>query len=128
MNHLGEIQKCKTCSGETQPVYRSSFDTASKMIKYEGITSLWRGLTPALMMQLPSTVFYYTLYDRIKNEFSTTETKKEFIPFYSGIIARTITTSITSPFDFIKTQIQSSTKTTNIREIIKTIIKQDGIK
>eukprot|EP01080_Neovahlkampfia_damariscottae_P007218 gene7218-11534_t len=129
MNHVGEMQQCKTCSGETQPVYRSSFDTASKIIKYEGITSLWRGLTPALMMQLPSTVFYYTLYDKTKIEFSKNEyTRNEFVPLFSGIIARSITTSITSPFDFIKTQIQSSTKNTSIKEIISTTIKENGLR
>jgi hypothetical protein len=129
MNHIGEFQQCKTCSGETQPVYRSTMDTALKIIKLEGVQSLWRGILPSLIMQLPSTVFYYTLYDKIKLEFQKNlENENEFIFLYSGMIARTISTSITSPFDFLKTSIQSSNKSTKSREIISSIIKQHGIK
>jgi solute carrier family 25, member 39/40 len=129
MDHIGEFQQCKTCSGETQPVYRSTIDTALKIIKLEGVQSLWRGILPSLMMQLPSTVFYYTLYDKIKLEFQKNlENENELIFLYSGMIARTITTSITSPFDFLKTSIQSSNKSTKSREIISSIIKQHGIK
>lgn len=37
--------------------------------KNEGIASLWRGLIPALMMALPSTILYFLGYEYLKGAF-----------------------------------------------------------
>jgi len=39
------------------------WQTASQIIRREGVLSLWSGLTPALVMAVPSTTLYFTAYD-----------------------------------------------------------------
>jgi solute carrier family 25 protein 39/40 len=48
--------------------FTGSIDAAVKLIQYEGVTSLWRGLAPTLVLSIPSTVVYFNLYDQLKRE------------------------------------------------------------
>ena len=42
-------------------------DAFVKIIKYEGVSTLWRGLLPGLLMTIPSNAIYFTAYESIKN-------------------------------------------------------------
>eukprot|EP01147_Barroeca_monosierra_P006130 gene6130-9187_t len=49
------------------PIFsRSNRDAFVKIGQYEGISSLWRGMTPTLIMSVPGTVVYFSLYDQIR--------------------------------------------------------------
>lgn len=63
------------------------------------------------MTQLPSTVIYYSLYERYKKSLSkNTSLHSDHIPFLSGSISRVTTTTFTCPFEFLRTSIQASSK------------------
>jgi len=50
-----------------QPLrFRGTFDAFAKLIRHEGVASLWTGLPPTLLMAVPATVFYFTSYDEFK--------------------------------------------------------------
>jgi len=40
--------------------------TAAALVRREGASALWRGLAPSLLMSLPSSALYFTLYDELR--------------------------------------------------------------
>ena len=64
--------RCDVCrpggssvSGEAVQ-FRGTYDATVKIIRHEGIGSLWRGLAPTLIMSVPATVIYYVGYENWK--------------------------------------------------------------
>ena len=45
---------------------RGVFSTAAALVRTEGSPALWRGLAPSLIMSLPSSALYFTLYDELR--------------------------------------------------------------
>ncbi|KAG0231241.1 hypothetical protein BGW42_000343 [Actinomortierella wolfii] len=46
--------------------FHGTWDGVKKIVKYEGVSSLWRGLSPTLIMSVPATVIYFVGYDYLK--------------------------------------------------------------
>ncbi|KAF9972333.1 hypothetical protein BGZ73_004570 [Actinomortierella ambigua] len=46
--------------------FHGTWDGVKKIVKYEGASSLWRGLSPTLLMSVPATVIYFVGYDYLK--------------------------------------------------------------
>jgi len=83
-------------------------DAFVKIVRYEGGTSLWRGLSPTLACSIPAITLYYTCYDQLKDYLSQQFGDKSIlIPASAGMIARTFATSTISPLELIRTKIQS---------------------
>jgi len=79
----------------------------ANILKNEGAKSLWRGLTPSIILALPNNVIYFTTYDYLK--LHVTEMEKEFdikpdnIPLLVGPIARFSAVCLTAPMELIRT-------------------------
>ena len=43
--------------------FTSTFDGMRKIARNEGFTTLWRGLSPTLLMTIPANIIYFTGYD-----------------------------------------------------------------
>eukprot|EP00003_Mantamonas_plastica_P028611 TRINITY_DN6582_c0_g1_i2.p1 TRINITY_DN6582_c0_g1~~TRINITY_DN6582_c0_g1_i2.p1 ORF type:complete len:274 (-),score=44.52 TRINITY_DN6582_c0_g1_i2:47-814(-) len=75
----------------------------------EGVTSLWRGLTPTLVMALPNISIYFTAYDTIK--FHLVEQLEPgmelYIPLVAGAVARCFSTTVTAPLELMRTYVQA---------------------
>ncbi|XP_071043885.1 solute carrier family 25 protein Shawn isoform X3 [Parasteatoda tepidariorum] len=107
-------------------------DAFIKITKYEGISSLWSGLVPTLFMSVPSTVIYFTLYDKFREKLAhSTSLPKEmdfWIPVFAGVSARAGTVTAVSPIEFLRTKMQSEKiDTFRLYENIKELIKNKGI-
>ncbi|CAG0880041.1 unnamed protein product [Cyprideis torosa] len=50
--------------------FNGSWDAFVKIARTEGITSLWSGLPPSLLMSIPTVVIYFTCYEQFKRRFS----------------------------------------------------------
>ncbi|KAL9651692.1 hypothetical protein ABK040_009307 [Willaertia magna] len=90
----------------------SSTQTLSTLIRKEGLKSLWRGLPISCFLQVPSSGIYYALYDHLKG-------KLEYLgpgitPLLSGCISRTVTVTVCSPIEYLRTNIQTSVGNTKI--------------
>jgi solute carrier family 25, member 39/40 len=72
----------------------------------ERILNLWRGLTPALVGSLPSTVFYYTGYEALR-DFLTAHTQSAYSPLFAGAIARSVVVGLISPLELFRTRMQA---------------------
>lgn len=56
----------------------------------EGLSSLWRGLLPTLVLTLPQTAIYFIMYENLKPGL-VTRLSDTYSPAISGIIARSMT-------------------------------------
>ncbi|XP_040500232.1 solute carrier family 25 member 40 isoform X2 [Ursus americanus] len=71
--------------------FQGTLDAFLKIIRNEGIKSLWSGLPPTLVMAVPATVIYFTCYDQLsallRSKLGENESR---VPIIAGIVARSM--------------------------------------
>ncbi|XP_074122745.1 mitochondrial glutathione transporter SLC25A40 isoform X2 [Sminthopsis crassicaudata] len=87
--------------------FRGTLDAFSKIVRNEGIKSLWSGLPPTLVMAVPATVIYFTCYDQLSSFMKSKVENEDYIPIFAGIIARLGAVTVISPLELIRTKMQS---------------------
>ncbi|KFM73595.1 Solute carrier family 25 member 39, partial [Stegodyphus mimosarum] len=117
--------------------YRSSahltgtVDAFVKITRAEGVTSLWSGLPPALVMAVPSTVVYYTAYDQLRNFFLKNYQLSYhafWVPVVAGGLARAIATTVVSPLELVRTKMQSQKLSyIEIVQAVRTLVLSQGL-
>lgn len=108
--------------------FTGALDAAVKLVRHEGLSSLWRGLSPTLLMNVPSTVVYFSMYDKCKITLSRVKPEQvaqyapslapyttqlqTASPLVAGVFARALTTTLVSPIELVRTKSQAAlTKT-----------------
>ncbi|VDM38905.1 unnamed protein product [Toxocara canis] len=88
--------------------FTGTTDAFLKITRTEGIRSLWSGLSPTLVMAVPATVLYFSVYDTLLLWLrSRYEFECWWIPMMAGSGARTVATTVVSPLEMIRTKMQS---------------------
>ncbi|XP_039262884.2 mitochondrial glutathione transporter SLC25A40-like [Styela clava] len=109
--------------------FSGTFDAMIKITRYEGISSLWSGLSPTLVMAVPATVLYFTSYDQLKSRLQSRYGNTLFIPAIAGGVARTGTATIISPLELIRTKMQSRPLTyQEVASVIRQSVQQSGLR
>ncbi|OAF71002.1 Solute carrier family 25 member 40 [Intoshia linei] len=95
----------------------------SKLIHTEGFPSLWSGFRLTVFMILPSSVIYLTTYEQLLKRMKKMNSNNftSLYPIFAGTCARVLSVSCTSPFDLIRTRLQSSTL--NLSYVVGQIFK-----
>jgi solute carrier family 25 protein 39/40 len=97
---------------ETQKrTFNSTFDGLRKIARNEGFTTLWRGLSPTLIMTIPANIIYFTGYDWLRfNQQSPINqiVADSYAPLVAGSAARTIAAMVVSPIEMFRTRMQAS--------------------
>lgn len=100
---------------ETQrKTFNSTFDGLRKIARNEGITTLWRGLSPTLVMTVPANIIYFTGYDWLRfNKMSPINRvfSDNYAPLVAGATARTFAAGVVSPIEMFRTRMQASRST-----------------
>ncbi|KAI9481660.1 MAG: mitochondrial carrier domain-containing protein [Benjaminiella poitrasii] len=116
----------------TTPIFKSTLDGLYKIMKYEGPTALWKGLSPALVMSVPANVIYFVGYDYLKDIIqpiiSTQAT--DYSPLIAGAVARTLAVTIISPIELFRTRLQAATAVHDFKHVmegVKKMVLQDGM-
>ncbi|CAG5129592.1 unnamed protein product [Candidula unifasciata] len=119
MDHL-----CPCGSGPSAEWYKrpgkfnGTLDALVKIVRLEGVTSLWSGLPPTLMMAIPSTVVYFTSYEHLKKVlgYHQEHSGDRWKPMVAGSVARDIyrlspfsiqkswAASLISPIEMVRTK------------------------
>ncbi|KAL0093671.1 mitochondrial carrier domain-containing protein [Phycomyces blakesleeanus] len=106
-----------------------------EMVKRDGPTSLWRGISSTLLRDVPFSAFYWMGYENIKHHLQSRPSYKHDTmsnfqsSFIAGASSGMLASVVTTPFDVIKTQRQiSSIKDMPLSRLIKDIIANEGYK
>lgn len=95
-----------------QKTFTSTLDGLQKIARNEGATSLWRGLSPTLVMAIPGNVIYFTGYDWLRSNPHSIVRKyvpDDYRPLISGSIARVAAATVVSPIEMFRTRMQATT-------------------
>ncbi|NXU40709.1 S2540 protein, partial [Drymodes brunneopygia] len=85
--------------------FKGTWDAFVKIIRTEGIKSLWSGLVPTLIMVVPSTAIYFTCYDQLCEALKSRLGKHdEHIPVIAGSLSRLGSTTVVGPLELIRTR------------------------
>lgn len=120
MDHLcpcGPNSNPGSIASPTSLKFNGTFDAFMKIGRSEGVKSLWSGLSPTLVLALPTTVIYFVAYEqlrvRMKDQYmkfypNADRTNIPFvIPLLAGSSARTLAVSIVSPLELVRTKMQA---------------------
>ncbi|KAK4695775.1 hypothetical protein P7C71_g2034, partial [Lecanoromycetidae sp. Uapishka_2] len=89
--------------------FTSTLDGLRKIARNEGPSSLWRGLSPTLVMAIPANVIYFTGYDSLRsNPHSPINNyiPDAYAPLIAGSIARVAAATVISPIEMHTTKIE----------------------
>jgi solute carrier family 25 protein 39/40 len=95
--------------------FNTTFDGMRKIARHEGFTTLWRGLSPTLVMAVPANIIYFTGYDWLRYSKLSPITKLNsdiYTPLVAGVVARVVAASAVGPIELFKTRLQASTGVT----------------
>lgn len=91
--------------------FNSTFDGIRKIARNEGITTLWRGLSPTLLMAVPANIIYFTGYEWLRYNKSSPINKVSSditAPLFAGATARVVAASAINPIELFRTRLQAS--------------------
>ncbi|OAK95117.1 mitochondrial carrier protein-like protein [Phaeosphaeriaceae sp. SRC1lsM3a] len=92
----------------------STWDGLRKIAQNEGPRTLWRGLSPTLVMAVPANVIYFAGYDWLrtaqKSPFKHT-ISDAYIPLVAGATARVMAAIVVSPIEMFRTRMQAANHT-----------------
>lgn len=90
--------------------FNGTWDGMTKIVRHEGLTSLWKGLSPTLAISIPATVIYFVGYDYLREEMirNMAPPSQPYAPLLSGALSRTIAATIISPIELLRTRMQSA--------------------
>ncbi|BFZ56494.1 Carrier protein, mitochondrial [Savitreella phatthalungensis] len=86
--------------------FNGTWEGIVKISRNEGVSSLWRGLSPTLFMAIPSTVIYFVGYEQLRGLVGGDAT---WAPLLCGGLARTASATAIGPLELLRTRLQSST-------------------
>lgn len=123
---VGAIGNPAECAvEETQRrTFNSTFDGLRKIARNEGFTTLWRGLSPTLLMTIPANIIYFTGYDWLRFNKSSPINRTvsdNYAPLVAGATARILAAMVVSPIEMFRTRMQASTSTSSTGLIADTV-------
>ncbi|OTB05069.1 hypothetical protein M426DRAFT_57536 [Hypoxylon sp. CI-4A] len=115
--------------------FNSTFDGMRKIARHEGFTSLWRGLSPTLVMAVPGNIIYFTGYEWLRSSRTSPINrmiKDEYAPLVAGSTARTVAAAVVGPIELFRTRLQASPGSTatghlaNTFKGLRTMVNENG--
>lgn len=115
--------------------FTSTIDGLQKIARNEGTLTLWRGLSPTLMMAVPGNVIYFAGYDWLRSSKHSPingRMSDTYAPLVAGSSARIIAALFVSPIELFRTRMQahhSSSAAGNFRETlsgVKGMVQSQG--
>lgn len=94
-----------------QRTFNSTVDGLRKIARNEGVTTLWRGLSPTLVMAIPANIIYFTGYEWLRynpaSPIQRAGLRDEYAPLVGGSIARILAATSVSPVELFRTRLQA---------------------
>ncbi|KAM4067241.1 mitochondrial carrier protein [Hirsutella rhossiliensis] len=130
---IGASDPSTTASGDCavqevrKKTYSSTFDGLRKIARNEGVTTLWRGLSPTLVMTIPANIIYFTGYDWLRHNSNSplSRLSPDYAPLTCGSVARVLAATAVGPIELVRTRMQAASGTSTTNHLMKTF---QGIK
>ncbi|KAI0757057.1 mitochondrial carrier [Daedaleopsis nitida] len=84
------------------------YDAVKHVWRAEGISGLWKGAGTSLLIGVPSSTCYMLTYDHLLRVTLPPLLPSSLVPLSAGILARTALTSLMSPLELVRTNLQST--------------------
>lgn len=100
------------------------------VLNKHGVAGFWAGVRTGIVMSVPNTVLYMSMYEYLKDRLANEERlgpARSISPAIAGALARMNSVTIISPLELVRT-IQTGGVNDSISGIAKSIIARDGIK
>lgn len=117
--------------------YRELSGIVRNTVAQHGILSLWRGLGPMLIRDVPFSMFYWIVYEDMKVRLTklVSPVYHPLLPFFVGSVAGGLSAAATTPLDVVKTHMQveigESARNTlgagSTVGVMKSVIRDHGI-
>eukprot|EP00002_Diphylleia_rotans_P032257 TRINITY_DN6758_c0_g1_i5.p1 TRINITY_DN6758_c0_g1~~TRINITY_DN6758_c0_g1_i5.p1 ORF type:complete len:182 (-),score=19.63 TRINITY_DN6758_c0_g1_i5:205-750(-) len=91
-------------------VGRGIWPTLTGIVHNEGLSSLWRGIRPTLLLNIPSSALYFTLYEHTKYliQQKSSGVVHETAPLIAGALSRSSIVTMMLPLELVRTNLQYS--------------------
>lgn len=115
--------------------FNSTLDGIRKIARNEGITTLWRGLSPTLLMAVPANIIYFTGYEWLRFNKASPVNKLSadaYAPLFAGSLARVVAATAINPIELFRTRLQASSGASataamaNTVKGVKDMVARDG--
>lgn len=122
------MQNDLTMPPEKQRKYKHALDGLIRMVREEGINSLFRGINANCARGVLMTASQLASYDTFKKGLLNTGYFSEGLVthFSASLMAGFVATTVCSPFDVIKTRMMNSKSSRSFVEVLKYAIQHEG--
>ncbi|XP_014668837.1 PREDICTED: solute carrier family 25 member 40-like [Priapulus caudatus] len=106
---ISPLELVRTKMQSEQLSYKEIGAAIRKSVSNGGILSLWRGLSPTLLRDVPFSAIYWSGYEYLKSVFLRSSACKDpslAMSFTAGAVSGSVAAVITVPFDVVKTHRQ----------------------
>jgi len=138
---LHTAQEICDCKWFNRPKYFSgTLDAILKIGRVEGIKSLWSGLSPTLVLAIPTTCTYFTMYEQLKviiddkrknlmlTNIGNSETPS-WVSLTAGGLARWLAVTLVSPLELVRTKMQSQKMPwSDVTKCLKDLVSTQGFR
>lgn len=116
------------------PKYRNAAHCALVMVREEGVSSLYKGVTLTALRQSTNQAANFTIYQMLKRKMHEMQPDATILPWYqhmgAGFISGACGPLFNAPIDTIKTRIQKNRSTekgwTRFVNVTRAIMKNEG--
>jgi len=108
--HYSPARKCLITTSSAANIchidrgFEGTWEGLVKIARYEGVGSLWRGLSPTLAMAIPANVIYFVGYENLRLHVPIHS--PTLAPLLCGSIARILAVSCIAPIELFRTRLQ----------------------
>lgn len=130
-------------SAQSSRHFNGFFDAFVKIGRHEGLPALWRGLSPSLVMSVPSQVIYMVGYDNLRTAALehaparyvspvTGTASRSYIAtttFLAGSVSRAAVATLLAPLELFRTRMQSTgthVSFANVTSSITDLVRKQG--
>ncbi|KAL4239788.1 hypothetical protein ACF0H5_000591 [Mactra antiquata] len=129
----GATLETRKYTGDKHIRYKGLIDCLLKIVKYEGLSALWDGTKPSIILA-SNPAIQFMVYDKIKEFFQwrlNTNELSGFLYFIIGALAKSIATVITYPLQIIQSRLRAGfdkeSQPSTMYASFQNIIRQSGV-
>lgn len=110
----------------------NSLDAFRKIVRSDGLRGLWRGLNATLVLAIPTTGLYFTLYEAFRErlQYDNPHWSAATAPLIAGAAARSAAASAASPLELARTTLQAGVagEGATVASVLRDVRRQHGIR